>query len=234
MPEMIEALHALNASTRYNRWVYDSIARYLSGAVLDIGSGIGNVAQFYSEHPCVTACIVSDRAEALVAFLRQRFSHKKNHRVAVLDISKDFASFDILPHSIDTITLINVLEHIEDDIDALKKAHLALRESGTLVLHVPAFPALYGSLDVVSGHYRRYDRRALKERLNACGFTIREMRYFNLCGLATWFLGGRVLRQRKFGGPVYKILDACLPIASGIEQHFRPCIGQSLIAVCTA
>jgi SAM-dependent methyltransferase len=56
----------------------------------------------------------------------------------------------------DLIVLAEVLEHVEDDLDLLKRAREWLSAEGSLIITVPADPALWSSADVYSNHHRRY------------------------------------------------------------------------------
>jgi SAM-dependent methyltransferase len=73
---------------------------------------------------------------------------------------------------IDVIVMLNVLEHIEDDVGALKKAYRLLKPGGSLVLEVPAGPRLYDDYDSELHHYRRYSPSDLGAKLNKIGFRV--------------------------------------------------------------
>jgi SAM-dependent methyltransferase len=68
--------------------------------------------------------------------------------------------------------MLNVLEHIEDDVGALRKVHDLLRTGGILILEVPAGPRLMDIYDENLHHFRRYSSRALRSLLGQLGFTI--------------------------------------------------------------
>lgn len=85
--------------------------------------------------------------------------------------------FDLLQcplpdQSVDVLIMLNVLEHIEDDIGALKKAFKLLKPDGFLVIEVPAGPHLYDAYDAELHHFRRYSAVELKQKLNGAGFRI--------------------------------------------------------------
>ena len=74
--------------------------------------------------------------------------------------------------SIDVLVMLNVLEHIEDDVNALQKAYNLLKPGGSMVLEVPAGPHLYDSYDAELQHFRRYSASELHKKLTKAGFTI--------------------------------------------------------------
>ncbi len=85
--------------------------------------------------------------------------------------------FDILQcplpdNCIDAIILLNVLEHIEDDIATLKQIYRILKPNGVLILEVPAGPHLYDAHDRICMHFRRYKLSALCELITQHGFTV--------------------------------------------------------------
>lgn len=83
----------------------------------------------------------------------------------------------------EAIVALDVLEHIEDDREALLKLKNLLTDNGLLVLSVPAMPGLYGPKDREVGHYRRYDKKMLTTLLEDSGFIIQSCRYWNLLGV---------------------------------------------------
>jgi glycosyltransferase involved in cell wall biosynthesis/SAM-dependent methyltransferase len=82
----------------------------------------------------------------------------------------------------DAIYTLNVLEHIEDDRAALSALRAKLRPGGKLFIYVPAFPLLYSAMDRKVGHFRRYRRNDLQEKLRAAGFENRHARHVDSLG----------------------------------------------------
>jgi SAM-dependent methyltransferase len=74
--------------------------------------------------------------------------------------------------SVDGITALNVLEHIEDDLGALKQIHRVLKPNGIAVFEVPAGPHLYDVYDKQLMHFRRYEMSSFVEKLGAAGLEI--------------------------------------------------------------
>lgn len=74
--------------------------------------------------------------------------------------------------SIDILIMLNVLEHIEDDVLALKKAFQLLKPGGRLIIEVPAGPSLYDGYDKKLQHFRRYSADELVNKLKIVGFDV--------------------------------------------------------------
>jgi 2-polyprenyl-3-methyl-5-hydroxy-6-metoxy-1,4-benzoquinol methylase len=226
----------LNASNYY-RWTVSQFQPYLGERVLDIGGGYGSHLQSIVESGRPVFSI--DLSESSVEYMRERFRDFPNFSAAPLD----FGSQDDLQHLIDqhfdTITCMNVLEHIEDDLATLRLMHTLLRrQQGMLFLQVPAHPWLYGSLDHQAGHYRRYSRAYLRSILQQAGFTIERLYHFNSFGVLPWFINARILRQRLESDSMnlqVKIFDRWfVPVLSRVESVVHLPLGQSLMAVAKA
>lgn len=225
------ALEELSGSVKYHAWIYHHLRADLGRHVLDVGSGLGDLPRFFGAEGGRTV-IVSDRDAGLVARLRRRYAGYPNYRVVPLCITDRDASSLLPPGVIDTITCVNVLEHVRCDRKALRNMHRLLAPHGKLLLLVPALPCLYTAADEAVGHYRRYTTQNLNKKLRQAGFRVEKQRYMNACGLFTWWLGGTILRHRMFHARICRPLDRIVPWLERLEQRWRPSLGQSLVTVC--
>lgn len=82
-------------------------------------------------------------------------------------------------HRYDLIVLLDVLEHIENDVGSLRVLHEKLADGGHMVLTVPAAPWLWSAHDVAHHHKRRYTAATLRAAFRAGGFRIRHLSHFN-------------------------------------------------------
>jgi SAM-dependent methyltransferase len=122
----------------------------------------------------------------------------------------------------DTIVCLNVVEHIPDDVGALRNIYDALEQGGRAIILVPFGPRLYGSLDEVLGHCRRYTKDQLVGSARQAGFEVEEILEFNRPGVPAWWLNGKLLKRRTFGlgqirllnvlTPLFRIVDRWLPL----------------------
>jgi SAM-dependent methyltransferase len=123
----------------------------------------------------------------------------------------------------------NVLEHIEDDLAALRSIATALRPDGELALLVPAHPALYGRLDRRFEHQRRYTRTRVRTLLQAAGFELETLRSFNLLAVPGWWVAGRTSALDITDGSL-RANEALVRLWRPLEDRLRPPVGLSLVA----
>jgi hypothetical protein len=105
----------------------------------------------------------------------------------------------------------------------------ALRPGGVLSLQVPAHPRLYGALDRVYHHHRRYSRASLRGVLEGAGLEVMEVRPFNLLGTLGW-LANRNRAAPRVSGAALRVFEALLVPWKPVEERLRPPWGLSLLA----
>ena len=136
------------------------------------------------------------------------------------------------PESADSLVAVNVLEHIEDDHAFLRLAWDIARPGGTLLLFVPAVPAIFGSLDTAFEHFRRYTKASLRSSVESAGWHIERLGYMNMPGILPWFVSGRVFGRTSISGAEARLYDRLVvPLTAAIEDRVRVPIGQSLLAI---
>ena len=165
-----ETLERLSKIDAYGQWQYRAIRPFLGRRVMEIGSGIGNISEFFLGRDRV---LLTDIGENYLSTLKQRFSTKPEVRIGPYNLDSGQPLYH--DEKIDTIVCMNVLEHIQDDMRALGYLKDTLVPGGRLALLVPAHQAAYGSLDEALGHFRRYSKKELSEKIQAAGFTLEKI-----------------------------------------------------------
>ena len=127
--------------------------------------------------------------------------------------------------SIDTILCSNVLEHVEDDDAVLSRFYRFLPQGGRLVLLVPALRILYNTLDRELGHFRRYTKRELTQKLKRSHFHICSLKYFNFFGILGWFVNGTLLRRRVLPAGQVRKFNQFVPLMVQMERWVPTLIG---------
>lgn len=139
----------------------------------------------------------------------------------------------------DLVALMDVLEHIDDDVGSLRALGALLSDDGSILLTVPAVPLLWSHHDVLHHHKRRYSRRSLVTVIEQAGLRVESVGYFNslLFPLALLQRGMAKLLGRQdpvdaLPGP---LLNRVLTTIFASERHvlgrLRLPIGLSLYAV---
>ena len=127
---------------------------------------------------------------------------------------------------------VNVLEHIEDDVAALRAFKDVLEPGGHVLIYVPAIQAAYGPLDAELGHHRRYSKRTLARAFASAGLDLDVLRYSNPIGLLGWMFNARVTKTTPHSRTQVKLYETLVaPWALPLERLVAPPIGLSLVAV---
>jgi len=222
-------LEALGGLRNYPRWVVDLLGPAPWGCTVEIGAGIGNLSRV-ARPRCARMTLLEP--SHLVDPLRRSFREDPQVEVVGTTSGEWLSQRPDVVGSFDTVFSVNVLEHIDDDWAVLRDAHRLLRPGGTLRLAVPALPILMGSLDEIVGHRRRYRRRGLIAAVRAAGFADIRAHYFDVLGIAPWFVAGRVLRRNRFdAAPAIAFDRIAIPVGRIAEAIVQPPVGKNLVCV---
>lgn len=200
--------------------LFNLVASKVSGhTVIDIGCGSAHLLQILKKHGKDVFGV--EPAESM-----RKLAKEINPGVPV------FESVAQLPKTeVDTVLMIDVLEHIEDDARQVKVVASILKKRGRFIVVVPAYSALYGKRDVLMGHYRRYSAKALYQVLEENGFKIKYLRYWNALGFIPYFTSEKVFKkplQSKSRQKGNKLFDLWFKY---IENNFDFGFGLSIICV---
>jgi SAM-dependent methyltransferase len=165
-----ENLEVMADAVKYNAFLVSLIQEEIKPGqqVVDFGAGIGTFAQTIASAGHAVHCIEPDPAQL--------------NRILALGLpaSPNLATFN--DETIDFLYTLNVLEHIENDVDELRVCHQKIKPGGRLLIYVPAFQVLYSSMDKNVGHIRRYTRETLAEKVCLAGFVIEKNEYVDSAG----------------------------------------------------
>jgi SAM-dependent methyltransferase len=215
----------------YQQWILDIFGSELQGSVIEIGAGIGNIAARYADK--VERLLLIEPARNLCSELESRFANKPHIRWFCGRL-EDLSAEDLGPgHTpFDSALLVNVLEHVMDDAALISRLGQLLRPGGSLLVFVPALPALFGTLDRHVHHLRRYTRNGLRKLLTDAGFEIEILHFFDFPGVLAWFFAGRILRQSRFNPAAARFYDrVVVPPVRIVERLLKPPIGKNLVCV---
>ena len=214
----------------YLEWQMSRFLPDLGQRILEIGCGVGGIVDLLPPKQMVVGIDIEDE---VLRYAAERHGARAECRFERLDFTAltDDDRSRLAAVRFDTIVCINLLEHIEDDVAALETMRSLLAPGGVLALLVPAHPALYGAYDKADGHFRRYRKRELDEKLRRAGFTPTWLRHFNAVGAVGWWIKYRLLRSEVHGGTDFRLMNALLPLLRPLERLIPPPFGLSLTTV---
>lgn len=220
-------LVSLARATRLADWMFEQFATDAYGVVAEIGAGIGTFSQRLLANGAERLLLVEPEP-ACVQALRERFRGDPRVRI-VREELPEAPSLQNASASFDFVLCQNVLEHIRDDAAAVEAMGLALRPGGRLGLLVPASPKLFGPLDRVYGHERRYTAESLRGLVEKVGLRLLDLYPFNALGIPGWWAKNRT-GAHSLGTRSLAVYEALLPLWRPLERQLRIPWGLSLVA----
>jgi SAM-dependent methyltransferase len=216
----------LQSARRFNKWMADVLRPYLGKRVLEIGSGVGNLTKQFIPREYYVA---GDINPHYCRYLESYAMGKPYLKPTLMD-ANDKNCFAPLRDKFDTVVMVNVLEHLKDEHEALLNVHSTLCPGGKAVILVPQHPALYGSLDQALEHRERYTREKLERDLEKAGFKVEKIFDFNRLSVPAWFVNGKVFRRKHFSRLQLKALELAMPVVRRFDRLW-PWSGLSLIGI---
>jgi SAM-dependent methyltransferase len=139
--------------------------------VLEIGCGVGGNVGLLSQSGQYRGI---DMHKPAIDYCSEKYPQFEFQCTRVEDIPQEFSS-----NKFDSIYLLDVLEHIDDQVAILKSTQNYLTQSGKILLTVPAFKFLWSPHDDFVHHVRRYTKAGLKKVLEDSGYKVERISYFN-------------------------------------------------------
>lgn len=197
--------------------------------ILEIGCGTGHNLAMLGEFGHVEASELDDTARKLAA---KRLG-RKIEAAALPDIA-------VFPEaSYDLVALLDVLEHVADDLAALTAIRTRLKPGGKLLITVPANPWMWTAHDAAHHHHRRYTKRQLEQQARESKYEIDLISSFNTLLfplIAAARAVGKVTGRESADdamplGPLNKLFQTVFGLESGLIGRIPMPFGVSLVAV---
>jgi len=220
---------ALSEASNYRKAIIEQFTNFLRGRVLEIGVEVGQITESLQTIKSIDELVGIEPDPDFHNSFKARLPAVQLYPGTTQDLHQD--------ESFDGIVMVNVLEHIENDAEELLRLHKHLKpRNGYICLFVPARQEIYSELDLIFGHFRRYHKNELRQKLLKSGFEIKHIKYFNLIGYFLWAVNFRLLKQTKFRSGHVSFFDKKIfPLVYWLESKISaPPIGQSLIAIAQA
>lgn len=171
-----------------NANLFALVASLVTGkTVVDVGCGSGFLTNLMLESGREVVGIEPNEG------LRKLASELNPRAKIIPGMAEDITSTVTAP--VESVVMTDVLEHIEDDGEQVRKVSRVLATGGQFVIVVPAYPSLYGKRDEGMGHYRRYSKRALEKVLTENGFRVTKIRYWNALGVLPYLVAEKILKR---------------------------------------
>lgn len=218
-------LESLSSAQNYIAWLASLARPYLGDDPIEIGAGAGDYAEAWLRGG-VERLTLSEADAHLLGELESRFAEDARVTVQALDVTESPES----SHS--AAVAFNVLEHIADDVGALRSARKLVRPGGAIVMLVPAFGFAMSRFDADIGHHRRYTKETLGNAYRAAGIEVERLVYVNAPGLLGWMVAMKWLGREPSEGILLRAWDSLVvPVTRRAESLKAPPFGQSLLAV---
>jgi SAM-dependent methyltransferase len=220
---------ALEEAVNYRAALMREFSRWLAGPVVEVGAGIGQLTGELAAMPGVTRLLAVEPDDGFAAKFRATHPEQELLHGTAAAVPAD--------GNWRALVSVNVLEHIRDDAAELVVwRKLLAPAAGHLCLLVPARQEIYAPLDKDFGHFRRYSKPELRAKLEAAGYEVTRLCYYNFIGYFAWWMNFVVLGQRSFKRGSVRFFDRMIfPWTHALETAIcRPPIGQSLLAIAKA
>jgi phospholipid N-methyltransferase len=216
--------NAINWKSYWSR----SISEYLGDSILEVGAGIGsNTEVLFSKKIKKWVAIEPDSNFCSVINTKIKSGIlSKNIEVINTTLSKLNSI-----HCFDTILYIDVLEHIENDFEELINAQSHLSADGHIVVVAPAHNFLFTPFDKKIGHFRRYNKKMLRDILPSNCY-IAELKYLDSVGMLASIANKLILKSETPKVSQVILWDRYMVRASMfLDRFFGFLVGKSIIYV---
>jgi SAM-dependent methyltransferase len=220
-------LEDLAVATNYYKWIISIFRSYIGETTAEIGAGSGNFTSFLSE----------EKGKSIFAFepspnMYPLLSHKFKENNSVTTINTYFKEkYQEFQNFFDSVIYVNVLEHIEEDKKELMYAYKTIKRNGYILIFVPALSFLYSSFDKKIGHFRRYCKKGLISVVRESGFSIEDIRYFDLAGVIPWYILFVILKKTTTRTNVSLYDKLIVPPMRFLETLIPAPIGKNLLLI---
>ncbi len=215
-------LQLFRYAVNWKKYFSKKIKNYISGDVLEVGAGMGENIN-YLMNPKVRSwtCLEPDKKLSDQIILQEGIK-KLNGTLADID---DLNKYDC-------IIYIDVLEHIENDSQEIKKASHLLKENGHLIILTPAYNFLMSHFDKEIGHYRRYNKSSLNEVIKAGNLKNEKIFYLESAGIFLLLINKFITRKKYPSLTDIKIWDRwIIPVSKITDRLTGYQFGKTIVGI---
>ncbi|MDP6973488.1 MAG: methyltransferase [Pseudomonadales bacterium] len=220
---------AIAQADNYTRWIVDLCRPYIGHSLLEVGLGHGGFRSHLPRDIGYTGTDIDARE------IDSASARHPEDRFLLADItSPEFAS-DVraLSPDVDTVLCANVLEHVENDRAAVAHMLAAAATGGKLLLYLPAHQSLFGTMDTLAGHHRRYDPHDLLRIADSA--RVAHWQLVNPIAALGWWVNDKIeydsLDERGINNQIRWFNRYILPISRAVTPLTQRAFGLSLFCV---
>lgn len=220
--ELVLFQHAKHWKKYFSR----QVRPYIKGTVLEVGAGIGSTTLLLNDGSAKQWLMLEPDEQMYLAL-----KEKIGANLFPGNCRLQSGTIDGASTMFDTIIYIDVLEHIEDDAEEMKKAAGLLNEGGHIIVLAPAFQSLYSPFDKAIGHCRRYSKKKLN-KIAPAGLKLMSCRYYDSVGYLASVMNKLFLRQKMPSLRQVHFWDRWMvPVSAVTDKICFHSFGKSIIAV---
>lgn len=215
-------LSFFDLAKNFRNYQLSLVKEYIYGNVSEVGPGNGTFYQLYKE-----LAVKIDLYEPSSNFINE-LNKKKNKNTYIFN-----NYFQQKENYYDTIIYMDVIEHIQEDIEEISKASKSLKKDGKLIINVPAFQHLYSNFDRDIDHKKRYHKQDFIKMSKKLNLNIIELKYYDSVGYFLSFISKKInSNYKKNFDKKIKIWDILVPTSRVLDAIIFNSFGKSLIFVC--
>lgn len=223
--------------SNYGKYQFDLVAKYIGRNILEVGSG----GRVFTRHMArnlrdIERIISIEPSSTLTEIYKDKYVFPEYVKFEAVDLfDMKAASYGLF----DTIILVHVLEHIEDDRAALTHLHSLLAPGGRILIEVPAMPFLFSHHDEMLGHFRRYNKKNFQAMVDTDLFGVVDLWFQDEIGMIGSFIYFKMKKVRlksqegidlvKNQGGIYD--KYVIPFEKFYERFLRFPFGLSLTGI---
>jgi 2-polyprenyl-3-methyl-5-hydroxy-6-metoxy-1,4-benzoquinol methylase len=224
-----DELELFSHAKRWKAYWGSKIRPYLGTTVLEVGAGIGSNTQFLMSQGSTVKHWVCLEPDAKLSC--QIYDNLDAGQLPLVEVSTEYLSDFKSDLKFDSILYIDVIEHIEKDVEELRLATSFLKAGGYLIILVPAHQFLFSDFDKAIGHYRRYNKSMLQHAVGS-DLQLERLVYLDSMGICASTVNKLFLKQTypslkqiRFWDSVIVRMSQFTDVLSGYR------LGKSLLGV---
>ncbi len=221
-----QELELFQSATNWKNYFSNVIRPFIHGKVIEAGAGIGSNVLFLNNGSAEKWLLLEPDKQLSTALDQLKLKGKLPANCEILT-----GTINDLTGNFDTIIYVDVLEHIQNDREELKKAAALLNPGGNIIVLSPAFQYLFSPFDKAIGHYRRYNKKMMKD-ITPDNMNLLSNKYYDSAGYFASLLNKLFLRKKYPAKKQVMLWDKWLvPFSRITDKIFLHSFGKSIISI---